>query len=345
MTLLGRSPSFTRRTASLRMVSEVSWDKVRPSIRMSPYSTVQMKMCSLNKGPISKDDLNAQAGVLIARMAVRILLQNVDALPAAYPALGSLNGKIVVNNDEWPLSDEGFQQTPDDAARFAGNVAQQFAGSIPGNLLVYSTEFGANTGLAGRRLADTMRAAGHQWNIVQVATQFTRQDLLKYDGIFLAGITLPSIDQIQNFLELLNGYVKAGGHVYIAGGTELFQAAEEAARWNPFLNACGLAFEPDHNNIVGAVPITSTDPLFTGVHNLYQNNGNSIAKVDPLDPQPGILVTYQGEGLYAACSLAAVGRRNVNTLVKFTPLKPYTTTSDTTGCPAGFVGQLLSTPL
>ena len=173
-----------------------------------------MKMCSLNKGPISKDDLNAQAGVFIARMAVRILLQNVDALPAAYPALGSLNGKIVVNNDEWPLSDEGFQQTPDDAARFAGNVAQQFAGSIPGNFLVYSTEFGANTGLAGRRLADTMRAAGHQWNIVQVATQFTRQDLLKYDGIFLAGITLPSIDQIQNFLELLNGYVKAGGCVY-----------------------------------------------------------------------------------------------------------------------------------
>src|SRR5262249_21484332 len=59
MTLLGRSPSLTRRTASFQMVSEVSWDKVRPSIRMFPYTNSTMKMCSLNYRPISKSDLDA----------------------------------------------------------------------------------------------------------------------------------------------------------------------------------------------------------------------------------------------------------------------------------------------
>jgi len=43
-------------------------------------------------------------------------------------------GKIVVSNDEWPLSNTGYANAPD-ADRFARNVASWFTGGRPGNFL------------------------------------------------------------------------------------------------------------------------------------------------------------------------------------------------------------------
>src|SRR6266849_4099392 len=54
MTALGAAPSFTRWTASRRIVSEVSCDSVRPSMRTPLHSTGRSKVCRLNKGLVSK---------------------------------------------------------------------------------------------------------------------------------------------------------------------------------------------------------------------------------------------------------------------------------------------------
>jgi len=226
-------------------------------------------------------------------------------------------GKIVVNNDEWPLSDYGFVQTPADAAQFARNVASWFTGGQPGNFLVYSTPFGATSGLVGTRLADTMTAAGHTWTIISTTTGFSLDDLLEYDGIFLAGskvddIEPPPVDPPST--ELLISYVQAGGNVYLAGGTDPFGVdnpdapADEAAQWNPFLNACGLEFEPVQNNLNGTFRLAtpSSHPILAGVRSFYQSGGNSIRQLDPGNPSAAILVqSRQGEGLYAVCTIGA----------------------------------------
>jgi len=235
--------------------------------------------------------------------------------------LHELAGKIVVNNDEWPLSDEGFPPSQaTDAAQFARNVASWFTGGGPGNFLVYSTRFELTTGLVGDALASTMRVAGHTWTVVSTTTTFSLEDLLQYDGIFLAGSQTDDIippPVVPPNTQVLIDYVKAGGNVYLAGGTDPFDVdgrpsdplapAREAAQWNPFLNACGLEFALILNDVDGILKFNSSHPIFNnGVQRLFQRDGHSIRKLDPADPSAAILVrSQQGEGLYAVCTIGA----------------------------------------
>jgi len=115
-----------------------------------------------------------------------------NAVVAAIP------GKIIVNNDEWTLSDNGgFTHTPDDAHQFALNIADNFTNRSRSNFLVYSTVFGANNGLTGDKLRNTMEDAGHKWTIISTNTDFSVNDLLHYDGIFLAGYADDSAPRAQ----------------------------------------------------------------------------------------------------------------------------------------------------
>ncbi|MFM6255207.1 MAG: hypothetical protein ACKPEQ_39780, partial [Dolichospermum sp.] len=49
----------------------------------------------------------------------------------APPVPKPLNGQIVVNGDEWTLSNQGFQKAPD-TVTFVTNVAQYFVGDEKG---------------------------------------------------------------------------------------------------------------------------------------------------------------------------------------------------------------------
>lgn len=112
-------------------------------------------------------------------------------------------GKIFVNHDEWSLSDNVYT---DDSAHLARNIGAWFTNGRPGRFLVYSTNFG----LTGRRLAETMRAEGHTWTVT-TNVDFSLSTLLQYDGVLLAG------DPADN--TVLIDYVRAGGNVYLSGGT------------------------------------------------------------------------------------------------------------------------------
>lgn len=196
-------------------------------------------------------------------------------------------GKIVVNNDEWTLSDAGYTNAPD-ADRFARNVASWFTGGGSGNFLAYSNNFG----LTGSALANTMTNAGHTWT-VSVANPLNLAQMQNYDAVFLGGyytnISIPDLIQ----------YVQNGGNVYLMGGTGIGGAIFEANFWNPFLNAFGLDFAPQYNGIAGNIPINSPHPIFAGVSQLFQNNGNSVADLQPLNPDNEVLVSLGNDGLYA----------------------------------------------
>ena len=152
-----------------------------------------------------------------------------------------------------------------------------------------------------------MANARHTWTVSTAGT-LNLSLMQNYDGIFLGGYytNIVIADLIQ--------YVQNGGNVYLAAGTGVNGAQFEANFWNPFLNAFGLSFAPVYNGIAGNIPINSPHPIFAGVRQLYQNNGNSITDLEPANPNNEVLVFGQGgQGLYAVyivpepASLLALG--------------------------------------
>lgn len=196
-------------------------------------------------------------------------------------------GKIVVANDEWTLSDAGYANAPD-ADRFARNVASWFTGGGPGNFLAYTNNFG----FTGSQLANTMSNAGHTWTVSTAGT-LDLTLMQNYDAVFLGGYYTNIV------VSDLITYVQNGGNVYLAAGTGVGGAAYEAGFWNPFLNAFGLNLATVYNGITGNIAISSPHPIFAGVSQLYQSNGNSITDLQPLNPNNEVLVFSGGQGLYA----------------------------------------------
>ena len=160
-------------------------------------------------------------------------------------------GKIVVNADEWTLSDAGFRNSSE-ASTFALNVIKYFIGDKKGKFHAISTNFG----LTESFLEKTMAEAGHTWTKGKNIT-VNLQTLSQYDAIFVAG------DEVDN--QVLIQYVKAGGKVYLAAGTGWGGAEAEANRWNIFLQAFDLKFAGTYNGISGNISPNLSHPLFSGM--------------------------------------------------------------------------------
>ena len=177
----------------------------------------------------------------------------------------ALAGMIVVNHDEWTLSNTGFSQSSD-AGIFADNVAQFFTGGGVGNFHAYSTNFG----LTQSSLTTALGNAGHTYS-TGTAPSFDVGSLLAFDAIFVAG---PAAG--LNALTLVD-YVNAGGNVYLAGGTGVFgSGAAEANFWNQFLNPFGMAFQTKFNGLGGNFDVSSAPhEIFNNVSTLFENNGNT----------------------------------------------------------------------
>lgn len=215
-------------------------------------------------------------------------MKKVTILLAILTAWAAHAGRLVVHNDEWPLTDTGFSTAgAGPTSTFALNLANYFTGGGSGNFLIYSNNFG----LAGSTLASTMTGAGHTWT-VSTAVSFTAASLAAYDAVFLA-LPTGGFDATE-----AAAYINAGGNIYIAAGTGIGGAAVEAAFWNPLINAFGLTLAPAYNGIAGNIPISSSHPVLAGVSQFYQNNGNSVSLFGSV-PGASIILTSQasGEGL------------------------------------------------
>ncbi|MBW4478276.1 MAG: hypothetical protein KME54_15795 [Tolypothrix brevis GSE-NOS-MK-07-07A] len=197
-------------------------------------------------------------------------------------------GKIVVNSDEWTLSNTGFTQAPD-TATFVTNIAKWFTeGRSTGKFHAYSTNFGLTESV----LAETLTKAGYTWTVGK-NIKIDLPTLLTFDGIFLCG------DLADN--QVLIDYVKAGGNVYLGAGTGVGGPQPEADRWNTFLNAFGFKFVGEYNGISGNETITSSHPIFAGVKAIYLSNGNSIADLEPDSQANEVILTHtSGQGLIGA---------------------------------------------
>ncbi|MBL8868680.1 MAG: putative Ig domain-containing protein [Planctomycetaceae bacterium] len=224
----------------------------------------------------------------------------ITSVPITSVSLSTKNGgKIVVSNDEWTLSNDGFIASPD-ARTFALNIGAYFTEGKLGKFLVYTENFG----LAGSSLAQTMRDAGHTW-VVDANRPFSIENLLEFDGLFLTGMPVDN--------DILIDYVEQGGAVYLAGGTAM---ANEASSWKTFLSNYGLEFENSYRT-EGNIPIDDhPHPVFNNVNLLFQYVGQPIIDRD-VDDKLGFLISSRnGDGLYASYDAAYANGLNYTYPVK-----------------------------
>lgn len=189
-------------------------------------------------------------------------------------------GRIIAANDDWTLSDHGFN-APNDAGVFVRNIAACFTGGKSGKFLAYSDHLGLNGGM----LAGAMAGFGHTW-VIDTSMPLATSTLMDYDGVFLGVIPVDN--------QVLIDYVKAGGNVYVYSGGDT-----EPDKWNTFLQHFGLQFKSFNNGVMGDIPITSDHPLFREVDYLYHAIGTSVEDLDLSDPKNQVVATYQDEGLFA----------------------------------------------
>lgn len=192
-------------------------------------------------------------------------------------------GLIVVNHDEWTLSNTGFSRSPD-----ASVFVQNLVGEFGRNLHAYSTNFG----LTQSSLVNAMGDAGATYT-TGTDFDFTAANVSAYDGLFLAGNQLDAAA-----LTVLGDYVDQGGSVYIAGGTGWGGAAAEAAAWNSFLAPFDVQMGASYDGVSGNIAV-SGDPIFAGVSTLYSNNGN------PLSGDSVVCCGVAGQGQYAVARVDA----------------------------------------
>jgi hypothetical protein len=200
---------------------------------------------------------------------------------AVFASSVSANGRVVVNNDEWTLSDNGFTSAGvANVNAFVANLKTYLNGSnVSGcSFLVISSNFG----LTEASLSGQMAAAPACTWTVNAASPFTVPNLSSYDAVFLAG-TIAGVATGADVAAVLTPYVAAGGSVYIAAGTGVGGPVDEAAYWNPFLNTLGIALDPNYSvTSPEADLITGTHPLLAGVTTLYFANGNAITAASPV---------------------------------------------------------------
>ena len=226
-------------------------------------------------------------------------------------------GKIIVDNDEWTLSNSGFASAGyANATAYAQNAAQFLTGGPAGGttkIWIDSSNFGLN--------GSDLRTALGAYNLTDAGfSTFTLFNLQSYQAVFLSGDNLTAGEE-----SALVNYVRGGGSVYVAAGTGVISggAAGEAAQWNAFLNPFSLDLATSYNGINGALAITGASPIFAGVSQLYYIHGNPVratglgAQIITSDPSgAGLIGTYSASTapepstiLLAAGALAVLGFR------------------------------------
>lgn len=206
----------------------------------------------------------------------------------------SFAGTIIVDNDEWTLSNSGFSsEGAANGAAYAQNAAQFLTGSASGAKIWIDSD---NFGLAGSNLKTALGA--YTLTDTGSFSSFTLASLQGYKAVFLAGDDLTAVEE-----SALISYVNGGGSIYIAAGTGTISggAVGEAAQWNALLNSFSLNLASTYNGISGNFPTNSTSAILNGVTQLFYDNGNSV-NVTGANAQ--IITQTGGQGLIGIYSAA-----------------------------------------
>ena len=201
---------------------------------------------------------------------------------------------VVVSNDEWLFNDAPFFNLTNNDQEFAANLALLLtAGNTGGNCKVKTIQIVESpTSVAYPEFDEGFIAflQGLGYNVPTPLTAAPSTYVGQgWDAVLIAGNV--ATNTALNDANLI-AYVNAGGSVFLEGGTGDFKGspALEAAAWNPFLNAYGLAFATKFNLIPPSnvdVSAFQTQPPYGptlfgpttssgAVSSLYIDNGQDI---------------------------------------------------------------------
>ena len=177
------------------------------------------------------------------------------------PAFG---GRVVVFTDEWFTSNTGFTNDSPNSTTFTDNLVNLFG---TGSYLVYSNVV---PGLTESSFTNRLTTDG----VTVTQTVASGQILTGFKAVLLAG---PITGGVAPNAAALIAYVNGGGNVFLEAGTGGFAggAAGESAAWAPFLGTFGITLATTYNtgNPCQNYAITSANPLFSGVTQLYECGG------------------------------------------------------------------------
>ena len=214
-------------------------------------------------------------------------------------------GSLIVNNDEWPLTNTGFSSAGGtNAADFAQDAALFLTGVSSGaKIWLDSDNMGLNqsslqTALSAYVLTDTGFST------------FTLATLQNYSAVFLGGDTLTVAEETA-----LIAYINGGGGVYIAAGTAGVgngSASDEAAQWNAVINTFQLSLASVYNGLDADIAANSASPVLNGVSQLFYDNGNDVSSTGP----NGVIISSSGQqGLIGVYSSSAAAVPEPSTLL------------------------------
>jgi hypothetical protein len=178
-------------------------------------------------------------------------------------------GKAVVSHDEWMTGASTFNASEQ---QFLTNVLGYFGVTAGSNALIYTN----NSFLTNSAFTSFLAGSGLNVTVNAGATSFAGYSVVIGGG-----------NATQDGAALAS-YVFGGGHVFYEGGTGNGGSVAEAAYSNVFLNALGLAFDPNYNglNTINTSGFAAMAPfgaqLFTGVPSVYANNGNNVLATAPV---------------------------------------------------------------
>jgi hypothetical protein len=199
------------------------------------------------------------------------------------PVFTKATSKIVVNCDEWAISDTGYVKG--DGRKFAENIINYFIKEGSGKFLAYTSDKAYENSFINQ-----VKAMGHTIE-KRTDIELTLDVLKEYDVVFLAAPQIPDND-------LLIQYVLEGGNVYLSGATG---NSNEFKGWNTFLNRFGLNYQEYYNGVHDVLDISGTHELLEGVQKLYFYNGQTIEKLSGPQYKKGahIIFNYNNMGFLA----------------------------------------------
>jgi hypothetical protein len=227
----------------------------------------------------------------------------VAAIASPIPA-----GRILVAGDENWTSVNDPSQFP--TQTFATNIAEFLIPGGGGSFLYHIED--SLPWLKGAAFLAGLTGAGNTITTDSGDAGSFDHNLTDFDAVVVARkysgpTTIPTAQLIA--------YVQAGGNVLVSLGSALNNdtGVNEAAAWNPFLNAFGLNILPAYDYFP-LVPIVSSDPAMSGVTSMFYDGG-SIITLTGTDPNARIVASAAGRGLFAVYEPAAVEVPEPTTLV------------------------------
>jgi hypothetical protein len=185
----------------------------------------------------------------------------------------SLAGYLIVDSDEWNLSQTGFtNEGISQGNLYVSNCLTYLTGGVVGgNILIYSDDFAL--ALTAPDFLNAITIAGYSYTVMTPNGSLTLAMLSTNKAVFVGGDMLLPAE-----ITALKEFVCAGGGVYIAAGTGV---ANEAAQWNALINPFGLNMATGYNGIIADLTLgnnltTSGALPMTGVNSIYYKSGNDL---------------------------------------------------------------------